>query len=305
MKYLLWPVFYFLVLSCIATNRSTYIEPVETELFTNLLQNLKGKSVLMIGDSLMRYHYLAMAYLLRHHHPVSKTLMPSIIQQSTWPDFQDFLIGSKSLLFPYEQCDCFRNNPRDQLNITENRYYNNPTHNINISFLLYFGEYCHGQWWPGQSTLSTDLAIRTTDHYLPDRWKLTLEETISAFNNGREHATSILILNVGFWHQEGKTGHLNQKYRYYVNESIVEAATKNFKHVIWKTSNYISGGFEFQPSCDPIDQFWCSRQGVHCLNLSWTKDLNVDDYWDKVHFKANIYNRIISQLNELLQKIGV
>lgn len=73
--------------------------------------------------------------------------------------------------------------------------------------------------------------------------------------------------------------------------------------LIWKTTSYILTEKNY-PTLDKrggknyfeVDSSMCAIAGVGCLNISWTKHLPKEVYWDNVHFHSQIYSWMNRQL---------
>ena len=97
----------------------------------------RNMTVIMIGDSLMRYQYLSLAYFLRFgrwydtHQAVTQVNYLFNAHSFRHPghptmDWNEFFLQSNRILHPLEVCDCFRN----QTIILERRYfYDRQRHN--------------------------------------------------------------------------------------------------------------------------------------------------------------------------------
>ena len=45
----------------------------------------------------------------------------------------------------------------------------------------------------------------------------------------------------------------------------------------------------------------CAIPGVECVDVSWTRSLDRNYYWDDKHFKASVYRKIVDQIATQLQ----
>lgn len=274
--------------------------------YDNLLHRmttlLSKEHIVMMGDSLMRYQYISMAYILKHRQLLLKTVHPNPVEEKQWPSFNDFYLGTNGLLSPYEKCDCYRGDiywPYYNLALVfENRFWNDPVDKTTLTYMHFWGDENRGHWSPIEPFNNDSLRVPLKDYIKPS-WSYKLPDTLDRIVSKFLPTPSILILNCGFWEND----FLEEDYF----NRVYEAAFRNFKTVVWKTTNYrksknesILIGLRTRESIDAIDQKWCNAPKVLCLNLSWTKDIDSELYWDELHFKAPVYWEVIAQTLKLL-----
>ena len=109
-----------------------------------------GTRLLLVGDSVVRYMYLSLAYALVHGSentydggtPGRGSL---IYERRGWGGWPNFLNGTNALLSPHELCDCHRGH--SITDATENRYFS--FGGVRITYISYVGSgRLHGNWWP-------------------------------------------------------------------------------------------------------------------------------------------------------------
>eukprot|EP01134_Creolimax_fragrantissima_P007108 CFRG7108T1 len=114
---------------------------------TGALALLANKHVVLVGDSRIRYQYLATAYWLENGvwppdnidengrlSPTKEALWT--MQGKTWKQFYQ---DTNGYLNGNEQCDCYRNSEVfDPVQVYENRYFHMKTYNISITYYEYF-----------------------------------------------------------------------------------------------------------------------------------------------------------------------
>ena len=248
--------------------------------YSKLMDN---QHIVMIGDSLMRYQYLSLVYLINTNtfYPADKK--PSILWEGDHAGWNAFFNATNWALYPNEFCDCYRLGF-----INENRYYFHKERNITISYLAYFGDNpeqkLHGHWGPHDNETNHQFRAPNIKEFIPYRWEYnTISEALSAHAAQLKPKPGVLILNAGFWGN-----------KYYIKEhrdSVLNLAVSLFDRVIWKTTNYNRDNQLLVPY-DGI----CDHPGVECLNLEWTKYLQPEDFTDNKHFAVHIYADIDIQL---------
>ena len=87
--------------------------------------------------------------------------------------------------------------------------------------------------------------------------------------------------------------------------SVVDAALKTTPHFIYRTTTF--GLHDKNQTSlrhsDNMDTTVCNFRDVVCLNVSWTRCLPDDIYWDEWHFYAEPYNRMIRQLFDIIRQM--
>ena len=52
-----------------------------------------------------------------------------------------------------------------------------------------------------------------------------------------------------------------------------------------------------------LDEVVCAIPRVECVDVSWTRSLERQYYWDDKHFKAPVYNKIVDQIAAQINKV--
>ena len=268
-----------------------YYEQVPHE----LVKTLRNKSVLMVGDSMMRYHYMTVVYNLRHRSLIHADMNPNPAEEFTWGTYNTFFKGSTNLLAPYEHCDCFRPLVKPNMEtMIENRFYHDPVLNITVTFYLYLGNHTVGHWLPGG-----DDSLRTPHpEETPYHWLYSLEEFLQRVVPYLEYKPTIFILNVGLWTNKFSSD-------MGLIDTIANYSVANFETTIWKTSNYYNTheGIGWSPA----DHRWYEKSkefpSILFHDLAWTVNVGSELYWDICHFRAPVYWRITAELVALLNSV--
>lgn len=239
---------------------------------------MNNHHIVMIGDSLTRYQYLSLVYLINTNtfYPANKK--PSILWEGDHGNWNLFFNATNAALYPNEYCDCYRVGY-----INENRYFFNKERNITISYIAYFGDAAdqkiHGHWSPHDNETNHQFHTPTLGDFVPYRWESnTILEALPDHAAKLDPKPSVLILNAGFW--PNKYG--DPDFR----SSVLNLAVSLFDRVIWKTTNYD------RDHKGALSLAICQHPGIECLNLDWTQYLETSDYKDRLHFQADIYTDI-------------
>ena len=222
----------------------------------------------------MRYQYLSLVYLLHNNKVIDPDSVPNIVIEKTYDGWGPFWDATHAAVAKYEYCDC------SIVGGFENRYYYNPIRNISVTFIVYVGDNIPvgGGWSP----------INGSNHFdhppapEPISWVYsTVQERILNIAAKLDPKPTTLVLNAGHWGNKwNETAH---------RDGVLGLAKSLFPRVIWKTTNYI---IDHAPGDYQHDAFVCSYPGVECMNLDWTQHLDASHYWDRVHFRADVYTDI-------------
>jgi len=237
---------------------------------------MDNQHIVMVGDSLMRYQYLSLLYLIQFNKFYTADTEPNILREKDLNNWEAFYQASNSMFSPNEYCDCYRVDGARIFN--ENRYYYNKERNISVSYIQYLGEphELHGHWMPADN--ETNHQFHAPYHeFVPFRWAFdTLQETLFDHIAKLRPKPSVLVLNAGFWPNLWQVdGH---------RQSVLSLGKFLFDRVIWKTSS-----FDWARRGTPSSQDTaCHFPGVECLNLEWTRHLPQDNYYDIFHLNAEV-----------------
>lgn len=204
-----------------------------------------GSHIVFMGDSVTRYQYLSLAYLLHFGSPIHEDerrgLGPGAkhpLLESTWESWDEFFDSTTLELAPHEICDCYRarhwkSTNGSMIKTFENRYYHDPESNVTASFLSVFGLFpLTGRLWPsaaappatnqahminfGRRRGPTLYHNRTlSKSFVRANWKSEWVDTFeSLVPNLPGRPPTALVLNSGHWGAMGfKHVHLLQAVR--------------------------------------------------------------------------------------------
>lgn len=256
-----------------------------------------------VGDSVTRYMYIDLVYYLKHGKWVQDNDYPNILNAKHYPSWNDHYNASNLALYPNEQCDCFRNNPKNSSHIDkeetiENRYFSDPERNNYVTFIEVFGGFqAHGHWVPQDVYLHHELNFGRQDPFV---WRYDWPGLIREYLAKLEPKPEYLIFNEGLWieHELGKEK---------VRQSIQDALGDTGIVGIYKTTTLpnINSGLAKRSAgvvFNRHDQAMCDLIGNY-LDFTWTKDLGNEHYWDGVHFKPHVNRGMNMQLLDFLDNL--
>ena len=111
------------------------------------LNRLSNKHFIFVGDSLMRFQYLALVYLVKFKSIPVDDVIPNIFTAETWHGWNNYYTGTNSMFRPNELCDCYRDDDKyENRKHFENRYFTDSVKNISISYFQFSGTYLQGHW---------------------------------------------------------------------------------------------------------------------------------------------------------------
>mmetsp|Transcript_62411 Transcript_62411/g.122794 ORF Transcript_62411/g.122794 Transcript_62411/m.122794 type:complete len:431 (-) Transcript_62411:86-1378(-) len=256
---------------------------------SSLRESLNNQRIIMVGDSLMRYQYLSLAYLARTgNFPEAESGNDQItfVSDKSWEDYYQY---TNRLLAPYEIIDYYR--PATNLiedHHREMRYYRDDARNISLYYARYFGD----------SVSIRGLIRPNPDSGLMERsdseWTFTaIHEFLGNVSELFSPRPNTLVLNAGF--------HSHRYDLTEVREVVAKTALEYFDRVFWKTTNFPMDKLS-QEDDKPHDLAMCAMAGIECFDLKWTSILEQKDMVDLLHFQPQIYADMNIQFIELLRR---
>ena len=234
------------------------------------VQFYSNKKVLFIGDSLTRYQYLSLCYILRHREAQRKETYPSVVQENTWDGWPAFFNGSSNMLYPYEECTVC-----DHGGTYEYRNYHDPHLNIKLTYIQFRGIGFKNEKW-----------LHT---YFP--------------NNAH---IDVVVTNVGFF---GFHHTVNQEEYIGVMRALADKVvwkTTTYHDEEYSTPDWWEQHRKAaanRTTMNIVDHRMCNHEGVLCLDTSWTAThAKSTNYWDTTHFKEPIYAIFNDELINVLSK---
>eukprot|EP01036_Dinobryon_divergens_P022577 gene22577-30842_t len=192
-------------------------------------------------------------------------MLPNPVEERTYESWPIYFGATDGMFYPYHYCDC----SREQIS-------------------------CGGEI---SSTLSEyeypDLPELLLQHVanLQPNGPLDSNNTSESFSNDSSttyDSSSLhnpnkiyaIVLSAGFWPSKFHNVDYSKK--------VIEAAL-NFDR-------------KKKRDFDAIDEVVCAIPRVECMDVSWTRSLDRQYYWDDKHFKAPVYNKIVDQIAAQIHK---
>ena len=272
-------------------------------------------NIIIVGDSIARYSYLSLVYFLRWGRWFDPGLEKSnLVNENSFDNpfhkdiFSEFYLQTSRMFQPYELCDCHKNaeHPNMRKYNIENRYYHDPVNRNTVTFLHAYGDELeiHGRlkaedvytsrWrWSVKEESLFESRYSKPDWYY-DTWDQLFEKYVA-----RMHPLpDIAVLNAGQW--SNSFGPHNGDAQ--SNKLYKALKTVNIKPY-WRTTTYDNNHVILSsPNKDTklTDQYMCDLLG-NCLDVSWTKNVKRQLYWDDRHFYEPIY-RVMNE--DMLESMG-
>jgi len=283
----------------------------------------QGKHFVFIGDSLSRYLYLSVLYMLHHKHWLDTSMYPNPVEEKTYESWPIYFRSTNGLFDPYHYCDCSREQQY------ENRYYINKHSNLYLSYFLYYGKNfaVHSRWSPPNDSIVATVNGNVSQYYMnnltdaigicsnslddPNLWNYEFSDLLDLFSfhisnlkptaplpsnessrfpgtNGSASKLYAIVMNAGFWPSRFNEVEYAKR--------IVSAAFAVAHRFIWRTTTFTQFDRTKKREFDLIDEIMCGLPRVECLDVSWTRSADRSLYWDDKHFRAGVYNKIADQL---------
>ena len=257
----------------------------------------RGLRLAMMGDSITRYQYLSLAYFLKNGVWFDPNQTdPHLVHEGTYGEtYQEFYEKNWGMLRPYERCDCYR--PMGDFfalveNITENRYFYEPTRNNTLVYIEAFGHYHHphGQVEPHQAFQNLHRFRYNFTAYNQSytvwntsEWDWVVDHHLAQLRPPPTH----VVLNADLWYHEFDK---KPKRRNRLKRSL----QRNGMVSVWKTMTH--NYWHDHTTANVTDPLMCQLLDA-CLNLTWTQRINMTQYqYDGIHYVEPIYRLFNEQM---------
>jgi hypothetical protein len=253
--------------------------------FEGLAYGLRGRKVVMIGDSLMRYKYLTLVAFLETG--VKLSTLPGAnettpgsnnrVVENTWDSWHDFY--TVTTYRPKETCDCWRAergaaNP-GPASIKENRRYLSQGYDISYYQLLEVAGSCVFRGHTEGSNHTSPVAT-------PYDWCFSLKGFMDFI--ALSVKPDLLLLNTGLWGKMEPSA----------IRSILDAVPR-IKQTVWFRTTNTRANDTASTFDDPLTKHFVNHSNVAVAN-TWSVSTNLlaqlppeQVYWDKLHFFAFAY----------------
>ena len=249
----------------------------------------------MLGDSVSRFQYIALAHLLHYGSHIRNEDSPAKLslkdkQLSPGPNdkFHDM---HKILLHPNEQCDCYRPVEWTPDVFVDNRYYYDPIRNNSLTFLLKYGSLeAHGRWAPQEVHNPHDPSFEEGSYVWNGNWSVAFRHL-----DAIRPRPNYVIFNAGH--------HPNKMYDRAVQDDIAETLQELNLLGIYKYTTCKNGNLRSWRNTGHEDAI-CARMEFRCINYNWTCALDRGEhYYDHVHLRADMNQRMNEELLSYLRQL--
>lgn len=162
-----------------------------------LIDSLRNRHIVFMGDSITRYQYLDLVYLLMYGKWSDDQKFVDSTLHKSW---SDYLLYTAATLKNVELCECYRGVMGPGFANVENRKYVNQELNTTIWFFLWFGDYClpHGHFNVSDDIRPMNcMPNRCTKAASKNPWMASsAADFIDAFVT--VHSPDLVLLNTGF-----------------------------------------------------------------------------------------------------------
>ena len=302
-----------------------------------LLLTTNGLHVVFIGDSVLRYTYLALAYQVQSNATEIPITLLNEKKSSSWMEFYN---TSTNLFEGMMSCDCFRESGTKLDDIRENRYYHNTKMGLRLTYIEKFGDF------PANGLNMSKVTTHARMHSIADDWSYNWNELLSILIPEMDlqgDAVDAVVMNAGF--------HFHSKLHASI-KNVLEAGIANVPVLIWVETTPIwdrttglkslreSRMYELtrkifmkkkRPQLPPTDNEVCcmcdrlrssecnketysgssKKKNLNCIFCPFPYDrlgLKIvgDSYWDDKHFQdGRVYQKRNLVLFETMYKAGL
>ena len=291
----------FLLWTMLIHNEPSTVRAMDTYLSQDLAILSKAISTGMnithlvyIGDSLLRYQYLAFVYSVHFHVAAVPTF---VIRETLFSTWNEFYSATSDIFRNHMLCDCFRTKDVDyKLSaIRENRYYYHPNLPLHLTYFEKFGDLsAHGLEF-------SEIEKYQYEEDRKDSWEFDWEGILTERVAKLNPQVSAVIMNAGL--------HPHKQTMQSINK-ILNAAMTVAPHVFWlettPTRTHIEG------THSELDALIKAKFCNHASNSLSTNCTFVDfpsylyplvdgNFWDTLHFKhSHLYLERNKPLLDLL-----
>lgn len=260
--------------------------------------------IVFVGDSLTRYQYLSLSHYIKFGKWPDPSVKPNFVWQTDHGTWMNFFMESNKVLFPNEQCDCWRpeeNGVALAPKWFENRYFLDPVRNNSLSMISKLGSTIEfkSQWAVSDIHNSHEFKDKMEDLNYNEYSESSWEGFIRDFVAKMEPKPDYMVFNSGLWDNQPKHNEEVSFRNSTEREKIVKAMKEANIVSIYKTTTKVKG--ETDPTMRDYEHEMCEIVD-YCLDLTYTSQITNKHRKDRVHFREPIYSLFNIQLLDLISK---
>lgn len=278
---------------------------MDNRLIQRFKESLQEHHLIFIGDSLTRFHFIAIVYAVKYGHFMRSDIYPDPTFRRKYPSNHDFYINTTALFGPNSYCDChFANILYKPL--IENRYYWDSSFKFNMTYLLYYGKciwrsshrfvisscvgepYINGHW---ADNGDRDIFREPRVDYLEPFWRISIHKFFETIPKSWILKPTAVVFNVGLHVDHVRVWESEEYIRSVVNSSHQTAPIFIYRTTTYDVRTKYASEFPYEFR----DQYFCKLPTVRCMNVSWTRCLPESSYIDHHHFIIEPYNQMARQ----------
>jgi len=266
-----------------------------------------GLRIVMLGDSIMRYHFLMLVHYLHTGQWIHDSMVPNILNETAFGSWPAFYTELRSYFQPkHFLCDCFRGNDPDvwKATLLDNEHYRDQgCHDNSISFFSKFGDFGfrgshnvsdNNSWFrnaaEGNGTNNENILDEVYEQGDFTWLYFEYEEFLRNIVDKMDPRPRLVVINEGIWTSDNLS-----------DEATVREIRDTIRDLgmisVYKTTTKFINDKE--PGLAPHDEM-CCRIFDHCLRMDWTACVDEEEYWDGKHFNAYVNLRSSEMLLDLL-----
>ena len=245
----------------------------------------KGLRLLFIGDSISRYHYISFTHFLRHGEWLDPASDPNPVNEKSYEDWQTFYESTSG---ENEYCDCHRVGSSFETAV-ENRYFYEPTRDNYVVYIQCLMD-MHGREDPSLITIDRILHSNYSFHWDPKHqgwaWQYTdWADAITQHVAKLDLKPDYVLFNAGIWP--------NDMFNPATQKRLATALKEAGIQGIWRTTSFPAQSSGQTNSVKQIREERVSNglreHKCQVLNVSWTKYLGQNNFWDRFHMFEPVY----------------
>ena len=253
-----------------------------------LFEPPRDAHIVFLGDSTIRYLYIALAFAWRHGHELRQI---DYIEEPGGFDWRAFYDNSSALLADW--CDCYRTHCcKAHHPVMENRFLRNLSHGAKVTYLQLFGREVpmRGSWWPGLPD-----SDRTVHSSWAPKWSMPFTKTIHTLLQLLR--PTVVVINLGH--------HLHTPLHAQELQSMGDSFARLNATIVWATTmQCMKSDQRCNPMVPKLDEgptaYFKSRFGLMFPAAELTRNLSRECFRDGMHVDFRMNNCLSARLVHLL-----